>query len=435
MVGGTTSPGPPAAGAHDAHRGFGAPRAKYAGTAPPRGVGMRRLMLIIAVTVVCLAAATAALLARSPRPGQTVALQRAAVAASDVQRNYDQRTGLFCPRSGNCWWWTANLLTALADYGRRAHTRAYLGDLATSYRLARYQGPDRAGVGPFLDTWNDDDGWWGLAWLEAYRYARPYAAAQADSYLELSGNIFAYLARQWVGGSCGGGLWQNEKPGHLKDAITNELFLSLAGQLYQTTGDPGYLNWASREWNWFHGAGFIGPHQLVHDHLTAACAPAGAQYWTYNQGVILGGLTTLSEATRAKQPALARTYLQQAEAIADCVTSRSCGGNPTVARPTLLDAHGVLSEPCETRPCTYAPAYAYKGIFVRNLARLNGGTGRYSAFLAANAASLWQSGRNAGNLFGFYWDQPPAFYLPAGGEAPVEGAALDLFTAQLRAGG
>ncbi len=357
------------------------------------------------------------------------ALTRSAVAAAAVQSNYNPQTGLFCPRSSNCWWWTANDLTALADYGRLAHTRAYLSDLATTYTLAPYQGPDKSRVGAFLDTWNDDDGWWGLAWLAAYRYAKPYDAAQATGYLQMSEHIFTYMAGQWNTATCGGGLWQNQNPGHLKDAIANELFLSLGAGLYQSTGNRTYLDWAVREWAWFRGAGFIGSNHLVFDHLNG-CTPSGSQYWTYNQGVILGGLAKLYQVSRSSDPSAARTYLQQAETIANCVTQKGCGGNPAVAHPVLMDARGILSEPCETSPCTYAPAYAFKGIFVRNLGELNAVTGRYTAYLQRNAQSLWQHDRS-GNLFGFYWDSPPAFYLPRGGEAPVEGAALDLLVAQI----
>lgn len=220
------------------------------------------------------------------------------------------------------------------------------------------------------------------------------------------------------------------RPTHTKDAIANEVFLDLATSLYQLTGNHADLMWAQREWGWFQASGLIGPNHLVYDHLTppgskgtAACRPQGIQYWTYNQGPILGGLTQLSAILSKSQPAAAAD-LRQAETIATCVVNRGCGG---AANPPLVDASDILTEACKTSPCTYAPAYQFKGIFVRNLGQLNAVDGSYTAFLAANAAALW-AGRNAQNLFGFYWDARPAFYLPAGGLAPVEGSALDLLT-------
>ena len=85
-----------------------------------------------------------------------------------------------------------------------------------------------------------------------------------------------------------------------KNAIPNELFLLLAGRLHQRTParqPGGYLDWALREWQWFKASGLIGPAGLVNDGLTAGCANNGGPTWTYNQGVIIGGLAVLHEIT------------------------------------------------------------------------------------------------------------------------------------------
>ena len=413
-------------------------RAENAGRGGDGGVGpWARVRAVVAAGAALLVVVIALVLWRNgyrPAPPTakvhpaTQAVARAAAAAQAVQSLYDAQTGLFCTATGNCWWWSANELIALSDYGQLAHTRAYLGDLATTYARAGALGPQGAAIGPFIDTWNDDDGWWGMAWLAAYRYAQPYQPIQAQRYLQLAEGSFSYLAGQWNTSSCGGGLFQNQRPTHTKDAIANELFLSLGANLYEITGSSSYLAWAQREWNWFQASGLVGPTHLVHDHLApGTCRPAGTQYWTYNQGVILGGLAVLSKDLRPRQPIAANAALMQAQGIADCVIRASCGGS---AQPPLLDARGILSEPCDTTPCTYGPAYQFKGIFVRNLAQLNAETGGYGGFLAANARSLWSS-RDSSGRFGFYWDTPPPFYLPAGGQAPVDGSALDLLNTQL----
>ena len=99
---------------------------------------------------------------------------RAGVAAAAVQRFYDPATGLFCSGAGDCWWWSANELTALIDYGRQAKSTVAVADIANTYTAARYRGPQKDTLGPFIDTWTDDDGWWGLAWVDAYDYAKTY---------------------------------------------------------------------------------------------------------------------------------------------------------------------------------------------------------------------------------------------------------------------
>src|SRR5206468_9626368 len=55
--------------------------------------------------------------------------------------------------------------------------------------------------------------------------------------------------------------------------------------------------------------GFIGPAGLVNDGITRDCQNNSATTWTYNQGVILGGLAALSEITGD------RGYLAQGDAI------------------------------------------------------------------------------------------------------------------------
>ena len=63
-----------------------------------------------------------------------------------------------------------------------------------------------------------------------------------------------------------------------RNAVTNELFLTLAALLHQRVpGAQGsYLTWAQREWVWFSSSGLIGPGGLVNDGLIAAAALSGS---------------------------------------------------------------------------------------------------------------------------------------------------------------
>src|SRR5260370_8581271 len=94
--------------------------------------------------------------------------------------------------------------------------------------------------------------------------------------------------------TCGGGLWWNEDRAY-KNAITNELFLTLAALLHQRAsgGRGSYRAWALRAWEWLRSSGLIGASGLVNDGLTPACENNGGTTWTYNQGVILGGPAAL----------------------------------------------------------------------------------------------------------------------------------------------
>jgi predicted alpha-1,6-mannanase (GH76 family) len=300
---------------------------------------------------------------------------RAAAAAAALQRWYVPRTGLW---KSTGWWNAANALTAVIGYIAHTGDASRRPVLATTFRRARGRHPD------FVNTFFDDNGWWGLAWVAAYDLTGQSA------YLDAARTIFDRNLAGWDG-VCGGGMWWNIKRTY-KNAITNELFLTLAAQLHQRTpGDQDYLGWALRTWEWLTGRALIGPDGLVNDGLTAGCANNGGTAWTYNQGVILGGLAALYDITGD------RDYLGHGEFIADA------------ALAGLTDAGGILTEPCELSAdgCN-GDATQFKGIFARYLHEFCQRSGKraYREFLIANANSVWDRARNPADQLGLRWGGP-----------------------------
>jgi predicted alpha-1,6-mannanase (GH76 family) len=269
----------------------------------------------------------------------------AAAGAGALQRWYDQSTGLWASTG---WWNAANALTAVIGYSKMTGDSSHDGCLAATFAAAQ----------------------------------RQHA-------------IFTHNTGGWDD-TCRGGLWWTTSRNY-KNAITNELFLTLAALLHQRTpGDTSYLGWAQREWEWFHASGLIGPSGLVNDGLTSACANNGGTTWTYNQGVVLGGLAALFEITGD------RAYLQQGEAIADAVLDKLV--TPASARPP-----GILIEPCEQAPggCN-GDQTQFKGIFIRYLYEfwLQGREPAYRTFILANARSVRDNNTNASHQFGLRWTGP-----------------------------
>ena len=206
--------------------------------------------------------------------------------------------------------------------------------------------------------------------------------------------------------TCGGGVWWSSAKTY-KNAITNELFLEVTAALHnRVSGDSTYLGWAQAEWSWFNGSGMINGSHLVNDGLSSGCANNGQTTWTYNQGVVLGGLVSLSKAT--KQPDL----LQPASRIA------------TAAITKLADAQGILHDPCE--PDCGEDGVSFKGIFSRNLAQLQAvaPTPHIAQSLTANADSLWNRARTPDNHFSTVWSGPPS-----AGNAGAQASALDALNA------
>ena len=309
---------------------------------------------------------------------------RAAAAAgiSVLQGWYSRRTGLW---NTTGWWNSGNALTAVIRYSQSTGDPAYLDVIENTFTRAQrgFLKVQRRKPG-FINDFFDDNLWWALAWVSAYdltRDERYRAAAQA---------IFAHSLSGWDD-TCGGGLWWNEKRTY-KNAITNELFLTLAALLaVRIPGQREYRDWALREWDWLHGSGLIGPSGLINDGLSADCANNGGTTWTYNQGVILGGLGALHELSSDQG------YLRQGEVITDA------------ALRSLTSTDGILAEPGEAKASGQdRDLPQFKGIFVRYLHDFAQYRSKpeYGAFLLANAGSVLAHNRNPAGQFGLHWAGP-----------------------------
>jgi predicted alpha-1,6-mannanase (GH76 family) len=372
------------------------------------------------------------------------------------------------------WWNSANAITALVGYMAVTGDRSYLAPVVANtferapgarrpvlaqrmsrswpfFRFSRgaYQG--------FINAFYDDEGWWALAWLDAYDLTGE------EKYLAAANDIFLDMAAGWDD-YWGGGIYWGKYDGRpdtagasakprgwavgYKNAIANELFIAVAAGLglrYRDRapsgpGQPDYQDWARRGWAWFSsappaGVAMINEASLVNDSPNRHGVNDNSQsVWSYNQGVILSGLRDLTELTGDQ------SYLGWAEKIADAFIknpwqpSASTGGQ--LAHPSesgVID--GILHEHNDCGPGGCAPARLpgvdttmFKGIFVRHLGRLYQATRKpaYQQFITANAQSALAH-MSAQHLFGANWAAPaePADFVR-------QTAGLDLINAALR---
>jgi predicted alpha-1,6-mannanase (GH76 family) len=264
--------------------------------------------------------------------------QHATVAVQSMQRWYELQTGLYKTTG---WWNSANVITVLADYSKSQQSHAYDFVFSNTLSAAQKKFPG------FINEYYDDEGWWALAWIDVYAHTHD------QRYLDAAKFIFQDMTYAWDD-TCSGGIWWS-KDRKYKNAIANELFLSVAAELALDTVDLGqrkqYLSWAHKEWSWFSHSGMINSKNLVNDGLTSKCENNGRTTWSYNQGVVLGGLAALARADHNP------SVLSMANTIARATLSN------------LTDSQGILHDSCEPR-CG-ADGTQFKGIFVRNLRVLN----------------------------------------------------------------
>jgi len=153
-----------------------------------------------------------------------------------------------------------------------------------------------------------------------------------------------------------------------------------------------YSHYAALEWTWFENSGMINADYLINDGLDSNCKNNRQTEWTYNQGVILGGLFYLHQITGNA------TLLTIAESIASATQS------------TLVYSDGVLKDSCE--PNCGNDGQQFKGIFMRYLAILVKGLTdpnktKFTNWIQMNANSVWNKARNPStSTCGLVWDGP-----------------------------
>ncbi|KAF2686917.1 glycoside hydrolase family 76 protein [Lentithecium fluviatile CBS 122367] len=255
----------------------------------------------------------------------------------------------------------------------------------------------------WLDGFYDDDLWWALGWIRAYD------VTGNTEYLTLAEGIFKAVTKVWPT-SCGnGGIWWSWKKEYA-NAIANELFLSTAAHLANRAQDKEYyIDWAEKELNWFLGTGMINERGTINDGLNDQCQNNNMTTWSYNQGVILGGLVELNKASPNN------TYLPLATRIAKAAIME------------LSDTSGIIHDACG--PTCGPDASQFKGIFARNLMQLHEAApdDAFVETIQVNANSIWMNDRDEGDRISINWAGP--FIAPA--NASTHSSGMDALVAAI----
>jgi predicted alpha-1,6-mannanase (GH76 family) len=317
---------------------------------------------------------------------------------------FDAPSGLFNGDEGVGEWWTgANMVEVTVDLMRETGDSQYLPVVTRSFEQAAKSYP--YADDDFLNEYYDDEGWWALAWINAYDLLHD------AKYLDQAKRIFTDMTGGWKADKCGGGLLWNKTKTY-KSAISNELFLTVAARLHlRTPGDTAYLEWAKREWAWFSASGMIQANGQVVDGVNGDTCEIGGPPYTYNQGVIVGGLVELWRATKDD------SVLAAAEKIA------------AGALANMTNDTGVFIEKVCDPMCGEGDGVQFKGVFARNLALLYEVKPKeeYRQFFIRQSDALWNDARSEKSELGKYWQGP--FDMA---EAKRQSAGLDALIGAVR---
>ncbi|GAA4202091.1 glycoside hydrolase family 76 protein [Actinocatenispora rupis] len=180
----------------------------------------------------------------------------------------------------------------------------YAGDVADRFAaLGQYASPDPAhpGYESYLpaplggggDLFYDDNAVVGLSFVDSYRSgggAGALAGAEAAFRTDL---------RAWDSDpakTCPGGMhWVEADWNTIRAANVTGLFAELAANLYATTRDRSYLDWAVRAYEWNRSCLMSSPGLYRND--IADDGTYDQTLWTYNSGAMIGTATVLYRAT------------------------------------------------------------------------------------------------------------------------------------------
>lgn len=356
----------------------------------------------------------------------------------------DPHTGLWGGHSLPNWWQSALALLTLTRYLERT------GNVSPVYQRAIMKLYSHNVIRPntraplnFGNEFNDDTGWWGVAWLEAARYELyvRHDRASAAKFLNVAEWDANFINAQHR--RCGGIEWGMGKP---PDTITTAEYMDLTAGLSWFRTEPGPFHDASKALRWLRAAegslSYLEATKLVNmrtgrvtDSLFGrSCKPYGRPL-TYTEGEVAEALIQLGLALHTP------IYFNEARRFIDYAIEPSTG----------LIRHGILREHCEdvqyncNKQLDRLDLPAYKGLLVNAIADWDTVTGStaYVPFLRRQAKAVVHNailgaGRDrcrsaATCLFSFYWSRPPHLVSWALG-ATVGGqeSALDALTAVLR---
>lgn len=377
----------------------------------------RRTATVLAAALVALLVTPFSAIAHATPPHDggaagSTAVARARVAADVLMQSYDPVKAWF-PSS---WWNSAVALQTIGDYMERTGDRRYVAQLDNTFE--KDKGTFPAGklsgdplLGNFTSRAIDDSEWWGLTWIEAYDLTGK------QKYLDMAVTIAQYVHGYWDTGSCGGGVWWDAEKTY-KNAVTNGLYIRLTAELHNRLhGDKVWLSRAKAGYDWFVHSGLINSDGLVNDGLTDDCKSNGQTVWSYNQGLAIGGSLELYRATHDGK------VLATARRLADAALSSDA-----------LTTNGIVTEKCDTLDQTCDDnAKQFKGVFMRYLMDLADTTHehRYTAFVSAQATSIWDSDRDAAGRLGERWSGGTSSGHPNVFDWRTQASALSALIAQV----
>jgi len=182
-------------------------------------------------------------------------------------------------------------LTGLSSYLDTDNSGASEGAFTST--LAAFDGTVAPPTGPGGTKYYDDNDW------VAIELVRMYQLTHQAPLLGSAEGIMAFEMAGWQerpGLACEGGIpFSNAANNNERNTVTNAPAAELATLLYKLTGDPQYLQFAEKAYEWVRAC-LQQPVNLYADHIGVK-GVVEPMLWSYNQGSMIGAGALLYQAT------------------------------------------------------------------------------------------------------------------------------------------
>lgn len=199
------------------------------------------------------------------------------------------------------WWEAGGAWGAMVDYSVLMENDTYVPLIKEALVYQTGEDNNYIPLNQSTTEGNDDQGFWGLAVMNAVERNFSNPDDPKKAWLTLAQAVFNTMSARWETSDCNGGLrWQifQWNSGYdYKNSVSNGCLFNIGARLARYTDNDSYIEWCDRVWEWMYGVGFLTEETawLVFDgaKVDGNCTNITRLIWSYNQGLFMSGCAYL----------------------------------------------------------------------------------------------------------------------------------------------
>jgi mannan endo-1,6-alpha-mannosidase len=278
---------------------------------------------------------------------------------------YGGTVGMF--QSPYYWWEAGEAMGSLLGYWFFCKNDTFNTIIYDALMAQRGSSNDYIPSNQSMTEGNDDQGFWGLAVMEATERNFTNPPSDQPGWLALSQAVFNTMWARWDDQYCGGGLrWQifTWNSGYTyKNTISTACMFTMATRLGRYTGNETYFEVADTAYQWLVDVGFVvvsDGSASVYDgaQISSNCSDITQIEWSYNMGLLMAGCAYAYNATSESKWLDRTEYFVAGASIFftnDIMYERACQGSTSGCNNDQRSFKSIFSR-CLGQTAVLAPS-------------------------------------------------------------------------------